>query len=220
MLRFHRAHIIWHCFSLRVRSRTLCAQWTCHISELAYLVLPYRATSLCTRTFPFPFHVFSYLYQCGPSTRLWPLVCFTVSSFVLSTRLLTFLDYARLLALCRLVYAYHYHLCLSYYSLSTRLLSRYFWTLTRYWVISLSCIFVLVPCILLYIRVGDVGLFPIFNLLCNHPKGVTCEIPRTLLVLSSSLVKATALRFLGVISSVYSLTGSEVQPTQCTSVRS
>ena len=38
------------------------------------------------------------------------------------------------------------------------------------------------------------GSFPIFNLLCNHPKGVTCEIPRTLLVLSSSLAKATALR--------------------------
>ena len=56
------------------------------------------------------------------------------------------------------------------------------------------------------------GLLPIFNLLCNHPKGVTCEIPRTLLVLSSSLAKATASRFLGVISSVYSLTGSEVQP--------
>ena len=58
------------------------------------------------------------------------------------------------------------------------------------------------------------GLLPIFNLLCNHPKGVTCEIPRTLLVLSSSLAKATASRFLGVISSVYSLTGSEVQPTR------
>ena len=41
------------------------------------------------------------------------------------------------------------------------------------------------------------GLFPIFNLLCNHPKGVTCEIPRTLLVLSSSLAKATALQLLG-----------------------
>ena len=41
------------------------------------------------------------------------------------------------------------------------------------------------------------GLLPIFNLLCNHPKGVTCEIPRTLLVLSSSLAKATALRLLG-----------------------
>ena len=25
--------------------------------------------------------------------------------------------------------------------------------------------------------VGDADLFPIFNLLCNHPKGVTCEIP-------------------------------------------
>ena len=66
--------------------------------------------------------------------------------------------------------------------------------------------------------VWDGDLFPIFNLLCNHPKGVTCEIPCTLLVLSSLLAKATALRVLGVISSVYSLTGSEVQPTQCTSV--
>ena len=44
--------------------------------------------------------------------------------------------------------------------------------------------------------VGDRDLFPIFNLLCNHPKGVTCEIPQTLLVLSSSLAKATALRTL------------------------
>ena len=45
------------------------------------------------------------------------------------------------------------------------------------------------------------GLFPIFNLLCNHPKGVTCEIPRTLLVLSSSLAKATALRILEGVNS-------------------
>ena len=40
-------------------------------------------------------------------------------------------------------------------------------------------------------------MIPIFNLLCNHPKGVTCKIPRTLLVLSSSLAKATALLVLG-----------------------
>ena len=47
--------------------------------------------------------------------------------------------------------------------------------------------------------IGDEDLFPIFNLLCNHPKGVTCEIPRTLLVLSSLLAKATALQLLGFI---------------------
>ena len=48
-----------------------------------------------------------------------------------------------------------------------------------------------------YIYGLEMGLLPIFNLLCNHPKGVTCEIPHTLLVLSSSLAKATALGLLG-----------------------
>ena len=116
-------------------------------------------------------------------------------------------------------YTYMFSLMpLSFCSSSTRLSSRYSWTLTRYWVISPFCIFVLVSRILPIYTGWRCGLFPIFNLLCNHPKGVTCEIPRTLLVLSSSLAKATALRFLGVISSVYSLTGSEVQPMQCTSV--
>ena len=47
--------------------------------------------------------------------------------------------------------------------------------------------------------VGDEDSFLIFNLLCNHPKGVTCEIPHTLLVLSSSLAKATALLLLGFV---------------------
>ena len=64
------------------------------------------------------------------------------------------------------------------------------------------------------------GLLPIFNLLCNHPKGVTCEIPRTLLVLSSSLAKAIRFTTLREFPSVLSLTGSEVQPMQCTLVRS
>ena len=125
----------------------------------------------------------------------FPVTCSSpVPLFTLSTRTLTLLAYDFLLLTRRLVCAYRYCLCLSFCSLSTCLPSRYFWTLTRYRVVSLSCIFVLVSRILLYIRVGDVGLFPIFNLLCNHPKGVTCEIPCTLLVLSSSLAKATALR--------------------------
>ena len=42
--------------------------------------------------------------------------------------------------------------------------------------------------------VGDEDSFLIFNLLCNHPISVTCEIPRTLLVPSSSLAKAIALQ--------------------------
>ena len=58
----------WHIFSLtivfflRVRSRTLCAQWTYHVlSGPAYLVLLFpvsRATGSCTRTFPSPFTCF------------------------------------------------------------------------------------------------------------------------------------------------------------------
>ena len=58
-------------------------------SGLACLVLPFPvscATGSCTRMFPFPFHVFSYLYQYG-----------------LSTRLLMFLGYVCLLLYCRLV---------------------------------------------------------------------------------------------------------------------
>ena len=39
--------------------------------------------------------------------------------------------------------------------------------------------------------IEDVGILPIFNLLCNHPTSVTCKIPRTLLIPSSSLAKAT-----------------------------
>ena len=93
----------------------------------------------------------------------------------------------------------------SFYVWTTRLPSRYFWTrhilMTRLSTYSSSISFV---CLYLYLAdcyiYGlEMGLLPIFNLLCNHPKGVTSEIPRTLLVLSSSLAKATASRFLGVI---------------------
>ena len=98
--------------------------------------------------------------------RIWivdssPDTCLSsVSPFVLSTCTLTFLAYVFLFSSRRLVYAYHYCLCLSFCSLSTRLSSRYFWTLTRHQVISLSCIFVLVSRVQIYIRVGDVGYSP------------------------------------------------------------
>ena len=108
----------------------------------------------------------------------------------------------------------------SYAQSSIRLL-----TLTRLDVISALYFYVSYACLYLYLAdlyiywVGD-GTIPIFNLLCNHPKGVTCEIPHTLLVLSSSLAKAIRFANLKEFPSVPSLTGSEVQPTQCTSVRS
>ena len=111
-----------------------------------------RATSSCTRTFPFPFHVFSYLYQYG-----------------LSTHLLTFLDYAFLLLSRRLVClrfslmpfsfcvvdsspCLPLPLTLTRFILSTRLSSRYLWTLTRYRLISLLHLIVLVSRSPLYIR--------------------------------------------------------------------
>ena len=106
---------------------------------------------------------------------------------------------------------------------STRFVSLI--SLTRLDVILVSYFYELYACLYLYLSdmyiywVGD-GTIPIFNLLCNHPKGVTCEIPRTLLVLSSSLAKTIRFATLREFPSVPPLTGSEVQPTQCTLVRS
>ena len=141
----------------------------------------------------------------GSCTRMFPFLVHVFSylyQYGLSTRLLTFL--LTQFSFC-LVDSSLSLLFLDYDSLSTH------FPFTNYLYLYLAEH---------YIYGLEMGLLPIFNLLCNHPKGVTCEIPCTLLVLSSSLAKATALCFLGVISSVYSLTGSEVQPMQCTSVRS
>ena len=58
-------------------------------------------------------------------------------------------------------------------------------TLTRLDVILVSHSYGFYVCLYLYCTdlyiywVGD-GMIPIFNLLCNHPSVVTCEIPRTL----------------------------------------
>ena len=46
-----------------------------------------RAVGPLTRTSPFPFHVFPYLYYYGPSTRLRLHFLFTFTSFGPSTRL-------------------------------------------------------------------------------------------------------------------------------------
>ena len=163
-------------FFLQVRSWTLCAQWTCRIIQTRLL-----RTSVSRTTC----HRLVYSYVPVPVARvLLPLPdvdCRLVSgyllvfcsSFVLSTRTLTFLAYAFLF---RLIDSSPVSLFLDYDSCFPFIA------------------FVLVSRRPLYIWVGDVDLFPIFNLLCNHPKGVTCKIPQTLLVLSSPLAKATALR--------------------------
>ena len=94
----------------------------------------------------FPYHVpparvlvrFLSVSRVSLLVRIWivdssPDTCLSsVSPFVLSTHTLTFLAYVFLFLSRRLVYAYHYCLCFSFCSLSTRLPSRYFWTLTRY----------------------------------------------------------------------------------------
>ena len=146
----------------------LCAQWTYHMTPACLThTFPFHIT--CHRLvylyLPFPVSCVSLCYRFGLTTRLCLLVCLTLTSFGLSTRPLT----------------------------------RYSWTmtysdsfLTRPSTYGLSLPyepFVIVSHIH-YIYDWDGDLFPIFNLLCNHPKGVTCEIPRTLLVLSSSLAKA------------------------------
>ena len=117
-----------------------------------------------------------------------------LSSFSLSTRLRLLVCFMFLLLSRRLV-----SLRFSLMPLSFRIVDSspaYLLSITR--VISPFRTFVIVL-IVCYIYGLEMGLLPIFNLLCNHPKGVTCEIPRTLLVLSSSLAKATALRLLGFI---------------------
>ena len=92
---------------------TLCSM---DVSQLAYLVSPYHVPpARVLMRFLSILRVSSYLYHYG-----------------LSTRTLTFLTYVFLFSSRRLVYAYHYCLCFSFCSLSTRLPSRYFWTLTRY----------------------------------------------------------------------------------------
>ena len=91
-------------------------------------------------------------------------------------------------------------------------LFRFVSILVLYFYGSYACVYLYLSDVYIY-WVGD-GTIPIFNLLCNHPKGVTCEIPCTLLVLSSSLAKAIRFATLREFPSVPSLTGSEVQPTR------
>ena len=103
-----------NCFLLRVRSRTLCAQWMCHaLSGLAYLVLPYHRLTHSYVSFS------SYVF---PLTRT-NVDCRLVTGYLLAFRF----------SFCLVDSStYVSHLRLSLFVLSTRLPSRYFWTLTRY----------------------------------------------------------------------------------------
>ena len=160
-----------------------------------------------------------WLYYYRLSTRRWLLTVSPFSLFVLLTHLLTFLTYEFLRLSHRLVLCLPLPLTFLLFVVC-RLVSRL--VVFRLWLVTKS--FPILVCLYLYLTdvyiYGlEMGLLPIFNLLCNHPKGVTCEIPRTLLVLSSSLAKAIRFATLREFPSVPSLTGSKVQPTRCTSVR-
>ena len=70
----------------------------------------------------------------------------------------------------------------SYAQSSVRLLTltRLDVILVSYFYGSYACLYLYLPYVYIY-WVGD-GTIPIFNLLCNHPSVLTCEIPRTLFV--------------------------------------
>ena len=176
-------------FLLRICSWMLCAQWTCHVL---------RTRLSCSLYHVPPARVLVHSRSCFTCF----LTCTNMDCRLVSLRfLITSVSFCLVDSS-----AYVSRLCLSSF-LSRRLvcqlvISR---TMTHSPVYS-SCVslqtFVLVSSYAVvsqYIQVGDGDLFPIFNLLCNHPKGATCEIP----VLSlSSLVRWPRLLlrvFLGVI---------------------
>ena len=129
----------------------------------AYLVLPCHVppARVLVRFLPIlrvPSYLYLYCYGLSTRRRLlvclpFPLLCCRLVSLCFSLMSFSFCVVNSSLCLPLL-------LTLSRFSLLTHLLSRYFWTLTRYRVISLSCIFVLVSRVLLYIQVGDVGRSP------------------------------------------------------------
>ena len=167
LLRFHHTIVILLTFFFyELRSRTLCTQWTYHVTPARLLV----RFLLC--------HMFPARVLVCPQSRFTCI--FTLLFWAVDSSMLTILSYAY--SFC-LVDSSAESLFLDYDSSMT-----HFPFMTLCTCISQSDIYT--------IEDGDSSL--IFNLLCNHPKGVTCEIPRTLLVPSSSLAKATASRFLGV----------------------
>ena len=98
----------------------------------------------------------------------------------------------------------HFSLMLTPFVSMTRLQSHYSWTHDSSFYLRL--VTPLLDCLYLYLGISQFTIYMdedgdsslIFDLLCNHPSCVIREIPRTLLVPPSSLVKAIALRLLGV----------------------
>ena len=124
-------------FFLRVRLRTLCAQWTCHVLWTCLPRIP---------TFRITCHRFVYSYIPVPISRvsltvqIWtvdssPDTCLSsVSLFVSSTCMLTFVAYAFPLSFCRLIsmltitaYAFPFVVC----RLVSRLVISGLWLITE-----------------------------------------------------------------------------------------
>ena len=149
------------------------------------MTVSYATGPSCSYVFPFLFHVTFYdiCMSHGEPPRL-----FSCHAYVFSLMPVTHpVRLLRLVSSPGLRYAHIDDLSLtragsSYAQSSTRLL-----TLTRLDVVLVShsygfyaCLYLYLPYLYIY-WVGD-GTIPIFNLLCNHPSVLTCEIPRTLLV--------------------------------------
>ena len=139
-------------FVYELCSRTLCAQWMYHTIPARLLVC-----------------FLSVSHVPGPCTCTFPFpfhVFLLLYQFGLSTRP-----------------CLHFCIMLTSFVSSSRLPSRYSWTVDsclHLRLVSLPTDICNCTSQFTIYTIGDGDLFPIFNLLCNHPKGVTCEIPRTL----------------------------------------
>ena len=137
MLQFHRAMIsLTIVFLLRVRLWTLCAQRTCHVlrTRLSRIPVPHITCHQLMYSYVPDSRFMCFPYCTDMDCRLVPGHLFVsrfpvclVDSYTYVSRL-----YLSPSISSTRLYAYHYHLCLSFCSLSTRLPSCYFWTLTCY----------------------------------------------------------------------------------------
>ena len=186
MLRFHHTMIyLTIVFFLQVHSRTLCAQWTCHVLQTRLSRIP-ASCIMC--------HQLVYSYVSFPVSRVLLLVRIWIvdSSPVTCSSLFPFWCLSTRLCLPLL-------LTLTRYVSSTRLATRYSWTLTRLQLIFLLSMFVLVSCRPLYIWLGMGTCSPSSIYFATTLKVRPARSHVLSLVLFSSLAKATALRLLGFI---------------------
>ena len=186
MLQFHHTVIyLTIVFFLRVRSRTLCAQWTCHILRTRLSRIP---TSRITC------HRLVYSYVSFPISRVLLLVRIWIVDSSPVTCSSPFPFWCLLTRLCLMLL-----LTLTRYVLSTHLETCYSWTLTHLQLIFLLSMFVLVSRRPLYIRLGMGTCSPSSIYFATTLKVQPARSHVLSLVLFSSLAKATALRLLGFI---------------------